>query len=146
MVSDKFLQFRISYPDFPTLSGSPLGSSTRVTLPSEVQLNFIGCPLDFIPKCGARTWVRGTAYELRPSPSFLIRPSGMVFNKLEEKLEVLELGRVVKQKQANYHMAQGRAIRRIVTLFDSIEDLIAENDRRHEEDNKDHTLEQVFRL
>ncbi|KAG1756960.1 hypothetical protein EDD22DRAFT_850356 [Suillus occidentalis] len=55
MVSDEFLQFRISYPDFPTLSGSPLGSSTRVTLPLGVQLNFIECPLDFIPKCGAHT-------------------------------------------------------------------------------------------
>jgi hypothetical protein len=43
-------------------------------------------------------------------------------------------------------MAQGRAIRRIVSLFDSIEDLIAENDRRHQEDNEDHTFEQVFRL
>ncbi|KAG1728412.1 hypothetical protein EDD22DRAFT_961062 [Suillus occidentalis] len=63
--------------------------------------------------------------------------------QLEEKLEVLESGRVVKQKQANYHMAQGRAIRRIVALFDSIEDLVAENDRRHEEDNEDHTLEQI---
>jgi hypothetical protein len=81
MVSDEFLQFRISYPDFPTLSGSPLGSSTRVTLPSEVQLNFVGCLLDFIPKCGAHTRVRGTAYELRPSPSFLIRPSSMVSNR-----------------------------------------------------------------
>ncbi|KAG1744326.1 hypothetical protein EDD22DRAFT_851406 [Suillus occidentalis] len=39
-------------------------------------------------------------------------------------------------------MAQGRVIRRIVTLFDSIEDLVAENDQRHEEDNEDHTLEQ----
>ncbi|KAG1750317.1 hypothetical protein EDD22DRAFT_850854 [Suillus occidentalis] len=53
MVSDEFLQFRISHPDFPMLSGSPLGSSTRVTLPSDAQLNFVGCPLDFIPKCGA---------------------------------------------------------------------------------------------
>ena len=69
MISDEFLQFRISRPDFPTLSGSPLGTFTRVALPSEVQLNFVGCPLDFIPKCGARTRVRGTAYELRPSPS-----------------------------------------------------------------------------
>lgn len=29
-------------------------------------------------------------------------------------------------------MAQGRAIRRVVTLFDSLEDLVAENDRRYE--------------
>ncbi|KAG1759647.1 hypothetical protein EDD22DRAFT_849089 [Suillus occidentalis] len=55
MVSDEFLQFQISCLDFPTLSGSPLGSSTRVTLPSDVQLNFVRCPLDFIPKYGACT-------------------------------------------------------------------------------------------
>lgn len=29
-------------------------------------------------------------------------------------------------------MAQGRAIRRVVTLFDNVEDLVAENDRRYE--------------
>lgn len=34
-------------------------------------------------------------------------------------------------------MAQGRAIRRIVTLFDNIEDLISENDRRCEDGNDD---------
>ncbi|KAG1759553.1 hypothetical protein EDD22DRAFT_849157 [Suillus occidentalis] len=62
--------------------------------------------------------------------------------QLEEKLEALESGRAVKEKQANYFMAQGRAIRRIVTLFDNIEDLVAENDRRHEDDNEDHTLDQ----
>jgi hypothetical protein len=36
-------------------------------------------------------------------------------------------------------MSQGRAIRRIVTLYDSIEDLICENDRRCETDNDDVT-------
>ncbi|KIK37451.1 hypothetical protein CY34DRAFT_92709, partial [Suillus luteus UH-Slu-Lm8-n1] len=35
-------------------------------------------------------------------------------------------------RQTNYYMAQGRAIRRVVTLFDSLEDLVAENDRRYE--------------
>lgn len=32
----------------------------------------------------------------------------------------------------NQYMAQGRAIRRVVALFDNIEDLVTENDRRHE--------------
>ncbi|KAG1767784.1 hypothetical protein EDD22DRAFT_949841 [Suillus occidentalis] len=62
--------------------------------------------------------------------------------QLEEKLEALESGRAVKEKQANYYVAQGRAIRRVVTLFDNVEDLIAKNDRRHEDDNEDHTLDQ----
>lgn len=34
-------------------------------------------------------------------------------------------------------MSKGRAIRRIVSLFDSIEDLISENDRRCELDGDD---------
>ncbi|KAG2131638.1 hypothetical protein DEU56DRAFT_740020 [Suillus clintonianus] len=49
---------------------------------------------------------------------------------LEEKLLVLESGHAVKQRETNYYMSKGRAIRRIVTLFDNIEDLICENDRR----------------
>ncbi|KAG1830609.1 hypothetical protein EV424DRAFT_1343509 [Suillus variegatus] len=51
---------------------------------------------------------------------------------LEEKLQVLEAGCMVKQRETNYFISQGRAIRRIVTLFDSIEDLISENDRRYD--------------
>lgn len=45
-------------------------------------------------------------------------------------------------------MSQGRAIRRIVTLFDSIEDLISENDRRCDNEDDDHnvTVESVFHL
>ncbi|KAG1720544.1 uncharacterized protein EDB91DRAFT_1340646 [Suillus paluster] len=62
--------------------------------------------------------------------------------QLEEKLEALESGRVVKEKQANYYAAQGRAIRCIVALFDNIEDLIAENDRRYEGGDEDHTIDQ----
>jgi hypothetical protein len=40
-------------------------------------------------------------------------------------------------------MSKGRAIRRVVTLFDNIEDLICENDRRCEleGDDEDMTLE-----
>jgi hypothetical protein len=42
----------------------------------------------------------------------------------------------------NYYVSQGRAIRRIVTLFDTIEDLITENDRRYEvEDDAESSLE-----
>ncbi|KIK47177.1 hypothetical protein CY34DRAFT_9200 [Suillus luteus UH-Slu-Lm8-n1] len=50
--------------------------------------------------------------------------------QLEEKLEVLEAGRAIKQRQSNYYLAQGRAIRRVVSLFDNVEDLVTENDRR----------------
>jgi hypothetical protein len=39
-------------------------------------------------------------------------------------------------RQMNYYLAQGRGIRRIVTLFNSIKDLIAKNDRRYD-DNED---------
>ncbi|KAG2136926.1 uncharacterized protein EDB93DRAFT_1253787 [Suillus bovinus] len=43
----------------------------------------------------------------------------------------------------NYYVAQGRAIRHIVTLFDTIEDLITENDRRYEiDDNAESSLDQ----
>ncbi|KIK36861.1 hypothetical protein CY34DRAFT_16094 [Suillus luteus UH-Slu-Lm8-n1] len=56
---------------------------------------------------------------------------------LEEKLQVLESGHAVKQRESNYYMSKGRAIRRIVSLFDSIEDLISENDRRCELDGDD---------
>ncbi|KAG2046151.1 hypothetical protein BDR06DRAFT_1014971 [Suillus hirtellus] len=51
---------------------------------------------------------------------------------LEEKLQVLEAGRRVKQREINYFISQGRAIRRIVTLFDSIKDLISKNNRRYD--------------
>ena len=80
MISDEFLQFQISHPDFPTLFRKSTGHFHQSCLTFGVQLNFIGCVLDFILKCGARTRVRGTAYELRPSSSFIIRPSGMVSN------------------------------------------------------------------
>ncbi|KAG1873119.1 hypothetical protein F4604DRAFT_1766714 [Suillus subluteus] len=63
--------------------------------------------------------------------------------QLEEKLVALESGRTGKEKQTNYFVAQGRAIRRIVTLFETIEDLITENDRRHEvEDDTESTLDE----
>ncbi|KAG1765296.1 hypothetical protein EV702DRAFT_981610 [Suillus placidus] len=78
--------------------------------------------------------------------------------ELEGKLEALESGRAVKARydyhsfswlcspfvrQTNYYLAQGRGVRRVVALFDSIEDLIAENDRQYDDDdNKDATLDQ----
>ncbi|KAG2089223.1 hypothetical protein BD769DRAFT_1632214 [Suillus cothurnatus] len=67
---------------------------------------------------------------------------------LEEKLQVLESGQAVKKREINYIMSQGRAIRRMVTLFDGIEDLISENDRRcdNEDDDHDVTVESVFYL
>ncbi|KAG1896109.1 uncharacterized protein F5891DRAFT_959089 [Suillus fuscotomentosus] len=59
---------------------------------------------------------------------------------LEEKLQVLESGHAVKQREINYYMSKGRAIRRIVTLFDNIEDLIGENDRRCDLDSEDENV------
>lgn len=63
--------------------------------------------------------------------------------QLEEQLEALESGRAVKQRQSNHYMAQGRALRRVVSLFDNIEDLVTENDRRLEDDSdQDSTIGQ----
>ncbi|KAG2102484.1 hypothetical protein BD769DRAFT_1393631 [Suillus cothurnatus] len=49
--------------------------------------------------------------------------------ELENKVVALESGRAVKDRQSNYYLAQGRGLRRIVALFDNIEDLVNENDR-----------------
>ncbi|KAG2339314.1 hypothetical protein BDR05DRAFT_951234 [Suillus weaverae] len=57
--------------------------------------------------------------------------------ELEEKLQALESGQAVKQRDTNYYVSKGRAIRRIVTLYDAIEDLVAENDRRYDNDELD---------
>jgi hypothetical protein len=50
-------------------------------------------------------------------------------------------------RETNYYMSKGRALRRIVSLFDTIEDMICENDRRcnleEEEDDDNGTLESV---
>ncbi|KAG1799247.1 uncharacterized protein HD556DRAFT_1231332 [Suillus plorans] len=64
--------------------------------------------------------------------------------QLEEQLETLEAGRAAKEKQINYYMAQGRALRWVVALFDNVEDLVTENDRRcdDEQQDQDATLEQ----
>lgn len=48
-------------------------------------------------------------------------------------------------RETNYYMSKGRAIRCIVSLFDTIENMICENDRRcnleEEEDDDNGTLE-----
>ncbi|KAG1814830.1 hypothetical protein EV424DRAFT_1645650 [Suillus variegatus] len=62
--------------------------------------------------------------------------------ELEGKLESLESGRARKERQMNYYLAQGRGFRRVVALFDGIEDLVAENDRRYDDQDEDATLDQ----
>ncbi|KAG2122858.1 hypothetical protein BD769DRAFT_1670492 [Suillus cothurnatus] len=51
---------------------------------------------------------------------------------LEEELETLRQERGTKQRKTTYYVAQGRAIRRMVVLYTSLEDLVNENDRRYE--------------
>ncbi|KAG1719233.1 hypothetical protein EDB19DRAFT_1919191 [Suillus lakei] len=64
--------------------------------------------------------------------------------ELEGKLQVLESGQAVKQRETNYYVSKGRAIRRTVTLYDSLEDLIAKNDKRcnDQESDKNVTIDQ----
>ncbi|KAG2107617.1 uncharacterized protein F5147DRAFT_774064 [Suillus discolor] len=52
--------------------------------------------------------------------------------QLEEQLEALKAGRASKERQTNYYIAEGRAIRRVISLFDNVEDLVTENDRRYD--------------
>ncbi|KAG2149439.1 hypothetical protein BD769DRAFT_1381251 [Suillus cothurnatus] len=66
----------------------------------------------------------------------------MDFAELEGKLETLESGRAAKERQTNYYLAQGRGIRRVVALFDSIEDLVTENDRRYDDNEDAATIDQ----
>ncbi|KAG1884163.1 hypothetical protein F4604DRAFT_1574975 [Suillus subluteus] len=51
-------------------------------------------------------------------------------------ISCIELASLKPVRQTNYYLAQGRGIRCVVALFDSIENLITENDRRYE-DNED---------
>ncbi|KAG2755368.1 hypothetical protein P692DRAFT_20717610 [Suillus brevipes Sb2] len=60
--------------------------------------------------------------------------------ELEGKLQVLESGQAIKQRETNYYVSKGRAIRRIVILYDGIEDLIAENDRRCDDESDDNVV------
>ncbi|KAG1814927.1 hypothetical protein EV424DRAFT_1348657 [Suillus variegatus] len=52
---------------------------------------------------------------------------------LEEELLTMRQERGTKQRKTTYYVAQGRAVRRMVVLYTSLEDLVAENDRRYEE-------------
>ncbi|KAG1759868.1 hypothetical protein EDD22DRAFT_826086 [Suillus occidentalis] len=65
---------------------------------------------------------------------------------LEDELETMRQERGTKQRKTTYYVAQGRAVRRTVVLYTSLEDLITENDRRYEESvndsGEDATLEQ----
>ncbi|KAG1721380.1 hypothetical protein EDB19DRAFT_1646530 [Suillus lakei] len=61
---------------------------------------------------------------------------------LEDELQMVKQERGTKQRKTNYYVAQGRAIRCMVVLYTSLEDLIAENDRRYEEGSEDATAEQ----
>ncbi|KAG2111813.1 hypothetical protein BD769DRAFT_1364792 [Suillus cothurnatus] len=54
---------------------------------------------------------------------------------LEEELNTLRQEKGSKQRKTTYYVAQGRAIRRMVALYTSLEDLIAENDRRCEDED-----------
>ncbi|KAG1738333.1 uncharacterized protein EDB91DRAFT_1082731 [Suillus paluster] len=60
--------------------------------------------------------------------------------ELEEKLQVLESGQAFKQRETNYYVFKGRAIRRTVTLYDPLEDLITENDRRCDDHQSDENV------
>jgi hypothetical protein len=40
---------------------------------------------------------------------------------------------MVSHRKTTFYVAQGRAIRRMVVLYTNLEDMIAENDRRYEE-------------
>ncbi|KAG1745579.1 hypothetical protein EDD22DRAFT_958493 [Suillus occidentalis] len=51
---------------------------------------------------------------------------------LEDELEVMRQERGGKQRKTTFYVSQGRAIRRLVVLYHSLEDLVAENDRRYE--------------
>ncbi|KAG1846952.1 hypothetical protein C8R48DRAFT_598315 [Suillus tomentosus] len=61
---------------------------------------------------------------------------------LMEEVEVLKQDKATKKRKTTFYVSQGRAIRRMVDLYAPIEDLIAENDRRCEESDKDATPEQ----
>ncbi|KIK46063.1 hypothetical protein CY34DRAFT_76759 [Suillus luteus UH-Slu-Lm8-n1] len=51
---------------------------------------------------------------------------------LEEELEMIRQEKGGKQRKTTFYVSQGRAIRRLVVLYHSVEDMIAENDRRYE--------------
>ncbi|KAG1788568.1 uncharacterized protein HD556DRAFT_1311979 [Suillus plorans] len=81
-------------------------------------------------------------------PAFVQARQRRKIAELEGKLEALESGRTGKERsghhwKTNYYLAQGRGFRRVVALFDSIEDLVSENDRRYDDiDDEDATFDQ----
>ncbi|KAG2143671.1 hypothetical protein DEU56DRAFT_733151 [Suillus clintonianus] len=52
---------------------------------------------------------------------------------LEDELQTMKEERGTKQRKTSYYVAQGRAIRRAVVLYTSLESLVLENDRRYDE-------------
>ncbi|KAG1758358.1 hypothetical protein EDD22DRAFT_956982 [Suillus occidentalis] len=65
---------------------------------------------------------------------------------LEEELEVMRQERGGKQRKTTFYVAQGRAIRRLIVLYHSLEDMIAENDRRYEFNSSVDTTAEQDRL
>ncbi|KAG0694174.1 hypothetical protein DFH29DRAFT_1006567 [Suillus ampliporus] len=55
---------------------------------------------------------------------------------LEEEFKMMQQERGGKQGKMIYYIAQGRAIRHMVCLYSSLEDLITENDRRYEQQSR----------
>ncbi|KAG2140325.1 hypothetical protein BD769DRAFT_1662863 [Suillus cothurnatus] len=55
---------------------------------------------------------------------------------LEEELDTLRQEKGIKQRKMIFYVAQGRAIRHMVALYTSLEDLIAENNCRCEDDSE----------
>ncbi|KAG0692471.1 hypothetical protein DFH29DRAFT_1008591 [Suillus ampliporus] len=83
---------------------------------------------------GSMAQVNSEGQQNQPSQEFAVAAAESLqarqrrrIAQLEEKLEILEAG-----QRSNHYMAQGRAIRRIVALFDNVEDLVTENDRRYD--------------
>ncbi|KAG1768228.1 hypothetical protein EDD22DRAFT_844243 [Suillus occidentalis] len=84
--------------------------------------------------------------EARAQSSFAEARQKRKIAELEDKVLALESGRVVKERQSNYYLAHGRGIRRLVTLFDSVEELINENDRRYDDSSDENTTIDQDRL
>ncbi|KAG1837773.1 hypothetical protein F4604DRAFT_1692095 [Suillus subluteus] len=77
---------------------------------------------------GSNVQVSSSSEAFKETPAARDAQHSRRITQLEEKLETLESGRAVKERQTNHFVAQGRAIRRVVALYDSVEDLIWDND------------------
>ncbi|KAG1893174.1 uncharacterized protein F5891DRAFT_1207971 [Suillus fuscotomentosus] len=75
-----------------------------------------------------------------PQSMFLQARQRRKIAELEGKIEVVESGRAVKERHAHHFVRRG--LKRVVVLFDTVEDLVAENDRRYEDNDEDATLDQ----